>query len=152
VDEKLHDPDLLEVREEARRAALRNADQVADIYSRFTSNEPTTLSGLVELGGIYRQLGQSEKASRQFLKALEIAKERMKIKKGSDPSRRNLAVVYWDLGGFAEKSNRDLNTALDYHRNALALIEDIGSPCSPIRPRPRRWFEPIWRRRTSSSA
>jgi tetratricopeptide (TPR) repeat protein len=89
--------------------------------------EATTATALVELGQIYRQLGQTGKSLQSFQKALEIVRERIKIKKGSDASRRNLALVYSNLGATAEELNRDMNAALAYHLKALALFEDIDA-------------------------
>jgi tetratricopeptide (TPR) repeat protein/tRNA A-37 threonylcarbamoyl transferase component Bud32 len=138
VNEKLQGPDVLEIREEVLRTALRNVNHVADSFDRSTSKELITAAGLVALGGIYRQLGQSEKASRQFLRAVEIAKERVKVKRGNDAARRNLAVVYGMLGVTDDEMNRDLNSALDYQLKALALFEDIDqNPMTADSPMPR---------------
>jgi tetratricopeptide (TPR) repeat protein len=72
------------------------------------SKEVTVMAALSALGDIYKQLGQWEKASLQYLKALDIAKERVTIKKGSDGSRLNLALLYSKLGSVAQEANRDL--------------------------------------------
>jgi tetratricopeptide (TPR) repeat protein/tRNA A-37 threonylcarbamoyl transferase component Bud32 len=137
--EKLQGPGLFDIRKALLEVALLNVNKVADIYDKApSSKEATTATALVELGRIYRELGQSEKSSRHFLKALEIAKERIKIKKGSDASRRNLAIVYSNLGATAEELNRDMNAALDYHLKALALFEDIDQkPMLADSPMPR---------------
>jgi serine/threonine protein kinase len=137
--EKLQGPGLFETRQALLEVALKNVDRVADVYDKApTSKEATTMAALVELGSIYRQLGHPDKASRNFLKALEIGKQRIVIKKGSDPSRRNLAVVYSNLGAVAEELNRDLQAALDYHLKALALFEDIDrNPMLADSPFPR---------------
>ncbi len=137
--EKLQGPGLFEIRQGLLEVALRNVNKVADVYDKApSSKEATTMAALVELGNIYRQLGQSEKASRNYLKALDIAKERIVIKKGSDASRRNLALVYSNLGATAEELNRDMGAALDYHLKALALFEDIDrNPMLADSPMPR---------------
>ena len=138
--EKLQGPGLFDIRRGLLEVALQNVDRVADIYDKApTSKEATTCAALVELGRIYRQLGQSDKSSRHFLKALDIAVERIKIKKGSDASRRNLALVYSNLGATAEELNRDMGASLDYHLKALALFEDIDSkPMLADSPMPRQ--------------
>jgi len=123
--EKLRGPGLYEIRQALLETALKNVDQVSEGYDKSTSKEATTMAALVELGGIYRQLGQSERASRQFTKALAIAEERVVIKKGTDASRRNLALVYSNLGATVEELDRDMGAALDYQKKALALFEDI---------------------------
>jgi tetratricopeptide (TPR) repeat protein len=130
---------LFEIREGLLEIALQSVGRVADVYDKApSSKEATTAAALVELGSIYRQLGHPEKASHYFLQALEIAKERIKVKKGSDPSRRNLAIIYSNLGATAEESNRDMDVALDYHLKALALFEDIDQhPMLADSPTPR---------------
>jgi tetratricopeptide (TPR) repeat protein len=137
--ERLQGPGLAEIRQALLEVALKNVDRVADVYDKApSSKEAAAMAALVELGGIYRQLGQSEKASRNYLKALDIAKERIAIKKGSDASRRNLALVCSNLGATAEELNRDMAAALDYHLKALALFEDIDrNPMLADSPTPR---------------
>jgi tetratricopeptide (TPR) repeat protein/tRNA A-37 threonylcarbamoyl transferase component Bud32 len=127
ANEKLQGPGFYDLRQGLLEAALRNVDHVAGVYDKATSKEATTATALVELGRIYRELGQAGKALKSFQKALEITRERITIKKGSDASRRNLALVYSHLGATAEELNRDMNAALDYHLKALALFEDIDA-------------------------
>jgi len=125
ANEKLQGPGLYDIRLGLLQVALQNVDGVAAAYLKGTSKEATALAAMVGLGSIYQDLGEPEKASQQFLKALEIAKERIKIKNGSDPSRRNLALIYSHLGAVAQELNRDLNASLDYYQKSLALFEDI---------------------------
>ena len=58
-------------------------------------------------------------------KCLEIAKERIKIKNNSDPSRQNLANTYFELAFCSEELNRDMKAALGYNQDGLKLYEDI---------------------------
>jgi serine/threonine protein kinase len=144
ANEKLQGPGLYDLREALLEVALHNVDGVADIYDKApTSKEATTAAALMELGRIYRELGQSAKAFKQFQKALEITTERIKIKKGSDASRRNLALVYSNLGATAEELNRDMKAALDYHLKALSLFEDIDArPMMADSPLPKARVRP----------
>jgi len=138
TSQKLQGPGLYDIRQSVLEIALQNVDRVADIYDKGTSKEATAMAAMVQLGDIYRQIGQPEKASRQFLRALEIAKERVKIKNGSDPSRSNLAIVYTQLAAVTRESNRDLKAALDYDQKALALFADIDQhPMLADSPLPR---------------
>jgi tetratricopeptide (TPR) repeat protein len=125
ANEKLQGPGLYDIRLGLLEVALQNVDGVASAYLRGTSKEATALAAMVGIGDIYRQLGEPAKASQQFLKALEIAKERVTIKNGSDASRRNLALVYSSLGAVSQELNRDLKASLDYYQKSLALFEDI---------------------------
>jgi tetratricopeptide (TPR) repeat protein len=139
TNERLQAPGLFEVRQALLETALANVDKVADVYDKApSSKEATTAAALVSLGSIYRQLGQAQRAERQFEKALDISKARIAIKKGSDPSRRNLALVYSNLGATAEELDRDMDASLDYHKKALTLFEDIDrNPMLADSPLPR---------------
>ena len=136
--QKLQGTGLYDIQQALLAVALQNVDLVANSYNSGTSKEATTMAALVALGDIYRKLGQLEKASQYFLKGADIAKERVVIKKGSDPSRRNLAIVYTNLGNVAQEWNRDLKASLDYYQKALALYEDIDQhPMLADNPIPR---------------
>ncbi len=139
TNDRLQGPGLFEIRQGLLETALANVDQVADVYDKApSSKEATTAAALVSLGTIYRQLGQAQRAERQFEKALDITKQRIVIKKGSDPSRRNLALVYTNLGATAEELDRDMDASLDYHKKALTLFEDIDEhPMLADSPLPR---------------
>ena len=123
--DKLQGAGLYDIGQSLLQVALQNVDRVADGFSASTSKDLTAMAAMSALGDIYRQLGQSEKASRQYLKSLDIAKERVILKKGSDGSRLNLALVYSKLGLVAEEANRDLPASRDYFQKAVALYEDI---------------------------
>ena len=84
TNDKLQGPGLYEVRQGLLDVALQNVNRVADVYDKApSSKEATTRVAMIDSARIYRLLGQSDKASGQFLKGLEIAKERIKIKKGT---------------------------------------------------------------------
>ena len=105
--------------------ALKRVNGVANVYDKSTSKEATTLAALVELAKIYRELGQSEKAFKIYEKCLAIAKERVKIKEGSDPSRQNLANVYRDLAISVEELRRDMKASRGYNEESLRIWDDV---------------------------
>jgi tetratricopeptide (TPR) repeat protein/tRNA A-37 threonylcarbamoyl transferase component Bud32 len=121
----LEAPGLYELKAALLDSALKRIDSVAGVYEKSTSKEATTAAALMELGKIYRQLGQTEKAFKAYQQLLTITKERVKIKKFSDPSRQNLANTYLELALCSEELNRDMNAALNYNRDAVKLYEDI---------------------------
>ena len=100
-------------------------DGVAAVYEKSTSKEATVLAALMELAKIYRDLGQSEKGFKTLERCLEIARERVKIKQGSDPSRQNLANVYRELALRSEEFRRDMKAALRYNEESLAIWDDV---------------------------
>ena len=125
VQKGLQQPGLYDLKAALLDSALKRIDGVAGIYEKSTSKEATTAAALMELGKIYRQLGQTRKAFQAFQKCLEITRERVKIKNYSDPSRQNLANTYFELAFCSEELNRDMKAALNYNQDGLKLYEDI---------------------------
>ena len=125
VQKGLQGPGLYDLKAALLDSALKRIDGVAGIYEKSTSKEATTAAALMELGKIYRQLGQTQKAFQSYQKCLEITKERIKIKNYSDPSRQNLANTYFELAFCSEELNRDMKAALSYNQDGLKLYEDI---------------------------
>jgi tetratricopeptide (TPR) repeat protein/tRNA A-37 threonylcarbamoyl transferase component Bud32 len=127
VQKGLQVPGLYDVKAALLDSALKRIDGVAGIYEKSTSKEATTAAALMELGKIYRQLGQTQKAFQSYQKCLEITKERVKIKNYSDPSRQNLANTYFELAFCSEELNRDMKATLSYNQGGLKLYEDIDN-------------------------
>jgi serine/threonine-protein kinase len=139
ASEGLQGPGLFDVKKSLLDLALKRVDLVANGYDKFTSKEATALRAVMELGKIFRLLGQSEKSTQWFEKGLAIARERIVIKKGSDASRQNLALVHSELGTNSQEYRRDMKTALDHQREALRIYEEIletpkpeGFPADPV--------------------
>ena len=127
VQKGLQGPGLYDIKAGLLDSALKRIDGVAGIYEKSTNKEATTAAALMELGTIYRQLGQTQKAFQSYQKCLEITKERVKIKNYSDPSRQNLANTYFELAFCSEELNRDMKAALKYNQDGLKLYEDIDN-------------------------
>jgi serine/threonine protein kinase/tetratricopeptide (TPR) repeat protein len=105
--------------------ALANVGSVAANYEKSTSKEATTAAIHNELGHLYLRLGKSELARPQFERVLAIAEERVKIKQGSDPSRKNLAAAHLALAEVGVAAGRDLQEVLVHNRAGLGLWQDI---------------------------
>jgi tetratricopeptide (TPR) repeat protein len=125
VQKGLQAPGLYDLKTALLDSALKRIDGVAGIYEKSTSKEATTAAALMELGKIYRQLGQTRKAFQAYQRCLEITKERVKIKNYSDPSRQNLANTYFELALCSEELNRDMKATLSYNQDGLRLYENI---------------------------
>jgi tetratricopeptide (TPR) repeat protein/tRNA A-37 threonylcarbamoyl transferase component Bud32 len=125
VQKGIQGPGLYDLKTALLDSALKRINGVAGIYEKSTSKEATTAAALMELGKIYRQLGQTRKAFSAYQKCLEITKERVKIKNYSDPSRQNLANTYFELAFCSEELNRDMKAALNYNQDGLKLYEAI---------------------------
>ncbi len=125
VQNNLNGPGLFDFKKSLLDTALKRIDGVAGIYEKSTSKEATTMAALMELAKIYRQTGHADKAYPILQRTLAIAKERVKIKNNSDPSRQNLANTYFELALSREEFRRDLKQVLNYNREGLRLWEDI---------------------------
>ena len=149
VQKGLQGPGLYDLKAALLDSSLKRIDGVAGIYEKSTSKEATTAAALMELGKIYRQLGQTRKAFQSYQKCLEITKERVKIKNDSDPSRQNLANTYFELAFCSEELNRDMKATLSYNQDGLKLYEDIyKNPSSTTFRSIARSFGPVSPRHT----
>lgn len=92
------------------------------------------------MGKLFQELGEAKKAKEQFTKGLEIARQRIIIKKGSDASRGNLAAILLNMGDITMEADRDLEAVLKHYQEALQVREDIllhpsaefGGPSKPF--------------------
>ena len=125
VQNNLNGPGLFDFKKSLLDTAMKRIDGVADVYEKSTSKEATTMAALMELAKIYRQTGRADKAYPVLQRCLDIAKERVKIKNNSDPSRKNLANTYFELALCNEEFRRDLKQVLSYNQEGLRLWEDI---------------------------
>ena len=125
VREKLNGPDLFDIKTALLDSALNRVDGVASVYDKSTSKEATVLAALNELATIYRQLGQSEKAFKVLERCLAIARERVRIKEGSDPSRQNLANILREIASISEEFRRNMKASLAYNEESLKIWEDV---------------------------
>jgi tetratricopeptide (TPR) repeat protein len=125
VSKGLKEPNLFDLKTEIIEQALQRLEKVAAIFQGSTSKEATALASLMELGKIYRQTGRIEKATAIFKQCERIARDRIVIKKGSDPARFNLATVLYQLAGCALENDRDVKASIAYELEALAVLKDI---------------------------
>jgi tetratricopeptide (TPR) repeat protein len=118
-------PELFGLRADIIELVKSRIDNVAKINQQSTSQEATTLSAMTDLGRIYRQTGQIERAVAMFQECLPLAKLRLIIRKRNSSSRYNLAIIYQQLAGCAEELDRDMNAVIANLKEALALEEDV---------------------------
>src|SRR5262249_4088729 len=129
-----------EVRMAVAKLALDGLNRVADKVDQSTSKEATMLSVHQLMGKLFQELGEGKKAKEQFTKALEIARLRVVIRKGSDASRGNLASILRSMGEMTMETDRDLEAVLKYYREALQVREDILHHPSPEPGTPAKRF------------
>jgi tetratricopeptide (TPR) repeat protein len=125
VQTNLSGPGLFEVKTALLSTALNRIDGVAAVYEKSTSKEATVMAIEMELSKVYRGLGKTERAAAMLDRALEIGKARVIIKENSDPSRQNLANLYFGRAFLYEELGRDMKAALADNQEGLRLYEDI---------------------------
>ncbi len=132
VRDNLREPNLYELKTKLLDSALKRIDGVADGYDKSTSKEATTIVAMSQLVGVYKELGQTEKAFELLEKVVALCRERIIIKERSDGSRRNLALNLRELGVLAQEYRRDLKEALGHYEESLAIWEDVqADPRAP---------------------
>ena len=128
---ELEGPGTSSFRKSVLDLALARVSQVSDNYQKSTSKEATAAEIHSELGRLFLQLGQSEKAAAQFEKTMEIAQERVKVKNHNDPSRANLAVAHYWLAESKAAVGRDMQAVLAHQLEALRLWQEIHDHPKP---------------------
>ncbi len=125
-------PGMQQLKKDTLNLALTELDKVANVVDKSTSKEVTQLMIHLQLGGLFRQLGETDRAASRFAKALELSRERVRIKEGSDASRANLAKSLRDMGSITQEKGRDMEAVLTYYREALDVRQQIlDAPAVP---------------------
>jgi serine/threonine-protein kinase len=110
--------DLLETAMEGLKAVAKKAEG-------STSIEATMLSAHMRMGGMFRQLGDTDDAMNEFEKSLDIARRRAEENPDNDASQSNLAVVLNEVGDMRQELKRDVDAALVNYREALRICETL---------------------------
>jgi serine/threonine-protein kinase len=74
---------------------------------------------------MYLEIGQTDKAWEHVRQAHEIARQRIVDQDNSTASRSNLAAICKDMAQIRLKFDRDMDAAITYALEAVALYEDI---------------------------
>ena len=125
-------PGTQQLKKDLLQTAMIEMKKVEDLIDKSTSKEATQLAIHVQLGGLFRQLGETDKAAQQFEKALAIARDRIVIKEGSDASRANLAACLRHMGDIVQERTRDMETSARYFEEALAVRQSIVDHPKPM--------------------
>lgn len=110
--------DLLETAMEGLKAVAKEAE-------RSTSIEATMLGAHMQMGGMFRQLGDTDDAMKEFEKSLDIARRRAANNPDNDASQANLAAVLNQVGDMRQELERDVDAALACYREALDICETL---------------------------
>ncbi len=77
------------------------------------------------MGSLFAQLGGTAEAYEQYKRAEVIARERVRVKEGSDASRSNLAAILRSLGQTTQEVSRDMRVAQQLYEEALQVRQSI---------------------------
>jgi serine/threonine-protein kinase len=112
--------DLLETAMEGLKAVAKEAE-------RSTSIEATMLGAHMQMGGMFRQLGDTEDAMHEYEKSLDIARRRAAANPDNDASQANLAAVLSQVGDMRQELERDVDAAQACYRESLAICETLSA-------------------------
>jgi serine/threonine-protein kinase len=107
------------------RAAMDGLRQVARHAEKSSSTEATMAAAHMRMGHMFRQLGDTEEAFRQYQLCHEITRKRAAANPTRDASQANLAATLTVLGDMSQELRRDMAAALDYYRQAAAVRERV---------------------------
>ena len=118
-------PGTVAIRTALLDAALKGLDKVAEYNDKSTSKEASMAAVYQQMGKLYQQLNNSEKAYEMFVKCHGIVTERVKIQKGADHSRFNLAASHISMAELSQDLKRDMEACVDHYQQAKAGLEEI---------------------------
>ena len=107
--------------------ALAGLDEIAAAMSGFEGVETTALAARMRLGAIYRDIGSSERALREYGLSADIARRRVEKYPDNAAARANLAAVLAALGDVHTGSRRDVTAALACFDEALAIWRHLDA-------------------------
>ncbi|MBX9625446.1 MAG: protein kinase, partial [Gemmataceae bacterium] len=118
-------PRTQKLKGELLRTALDGLKQVARHAEKSASTEATMAAAYMRMGQMFRQLGDSEEAFKQFQLCHAITQKRAADNPTWDTSQSNLAATLTVLGDMSQELRRDMAAALDYYRKARDIRERI---------------------------
>ena len=122
VQKQLDDaPRTQKLKREILQSAMDGLKKVAGHAEKSTSTEATMALAHMRMGHMFRQLGDTEAAFRQFELCHAITQKRAEAMPDRDASQSNLAATFTVLGDMSQELRRDMRAALDYYRKALAI-------------------------------
>ena len=126
-------PRTQQIKRDLLETAMEGLKSVAKEAERSTSVEATMLNAHMQMGVMFKQLGDTEDAMREFEKSLDIARRRAAKNPDNDASQANLAAVLNQVGDMRQELERDVDAALACYREALQIGETLhGKPPSAV--------------------
>jgi serine/threonine protein kinase/tetratricopeptide (TPR) repeat protein len=128
VQEQLEDaPRTQTLKKELLQTAMTGLKQVAQHAEKSTSTEATMASAHMKMGQMFRQLGDTEEAFKQYVLCHEITQKRALAQPTWAAAQSNLAATFTVLGNMSQELRRDMNAAQDYYLKALTIYERLDA-------------------------
>ena len=126
-------PRTQQIKRDLLETAMEGLKKVAKKAEGSTSIEATMLSAHMRMADIFKQLGDTDDAMKEFEKSLDIARRRAAKNPDNDASQANLALVLSQVGDMRQELERDVDASQSCYQEALAICETLhGRPPSAV--------------------
>ncbi len=120
--------------EGTRQVRQEVADEVSNQFNLVSSdvrNDPESQAVVThmgvrhQLGGIYTELGEYEKAAKEFSELYDLARKRVIFKKGKDGARMNLARICIGYANVRSYIDRDVDRVHELFLEGIRTTRDV---------------------------
>jgi serine/threonine protein kinase/tetratricopeptide (TPR) repeat protein len=118
-------PGMQDLKKSLLQTAVEGLDKVAANYENSPSVEATRLAAHYQMGNLFRQMGASLQAVREFERAYEVAQRRADAEPQNAASQENLTLVLLTLGDVELDLSRNLSAASLHYREAQRILEAL---------------------------
>ena len=126
-------PRTQQIKRDLLETAMEGLKKVAKKAEGSTSIEATMLSAHMRMADIFKQLGDTDDAMKEFEKSLDIARRRAAKNPDNDASQANLAIVLSQVGDMRQELERDVDASQSCYQEALAICETLhGRPPTAV--------------------
>ena len=119
-------PNMQDLKLKLLETALAGLDQVANSDEHSRLQGQSVAAAYMQIGLLFKQAGQSEKAFAQFQKAHEIIQALADRDPDGPVAQANLAATLTMLGEMALELRRDIQASLGYYKKALELRQKVA--------------------------
>jgi serine/threonine-protein kinase len=128
VQEQLENaPRTQQLKKDLLETAMSGLKQVAKHAESSTSTEATLAAAHMKMGQMFRQLGDTAEAFKQFELCHEITRKRALAHPNWAASQANLAATFTMLGNMSQEIRRDMKASQGYFQKALEIYQALNA-------------------------